>query len=335
MDKNPLIILVTRMHGDDEFGNHLVWGFPPSAVTAFIGNSYVEFAELKHLKVPSDVNWAERLVNDEVWVIKGQRMQSSDTMRSALKGMPWSKVTRKFQVLVHRGGGKKAEDSDFQEEFSDLRTLISGAKSYSLTNSIDLEHPVVKFAQVVKNKQWSEFSEALKGLRYFFLNPGMRIRILKHRIDNLFLPIDTDLQGWRDSGFSPSYCLEIIKAYPRGKADTLLAFAREALYGIPVSKPPQDYVQKVVEEVKRDMDQTQRQKVTTQWEIVKNLLPPTEENKGNSTYQRAFQIISKIHDQGEFESAKAEITGDRNPLRDWLTKLDDALDKLSHDVSAE
>ncbi len=100
---------------------------------------------------------------------------------------------------------------------------------------------------ILNRSSYSALKEEIKKKRY--LLPLRRLAILKHRLAHLFLPIDLDLEGWKESGFNPNYGREIAEAY-RERIGQILEQARSLLYGTPIFSV-QDEVNQIVQELNR------------------------------------------------------------------------------------
>lgn len=331
MNERSLIILMTRLGGEvDEWES--VWGFQPLNIFAFIRSGEITLVDSEKL---SSINLYDQIDQDDVWVINGRQFHSRK-LHEALNKISWSQVKRKIMLRIHLGGGASVKDSDFQETINsltleNLKYFLQQAEDYSLAGkSPSSHHPVVRFANLIKQRLWSEYDRILRKLEIFFLSPDIRLGILKHRLNHLFLPIDIDLQGWKESDFDEQYGQEIVKAYTE-KGENVLNRAWKLIYGDPNDREA-DNVEKIVNQA--------RQSDRAEWRMVQALLPapdgamPESENEeknqlaeARKLFAQTKEVLDSIQDQGRLDALKSRLTSN-NPFHKWFVALDKALDDL-------
>jgi hypothetical protein len=165
-------------------------------------------------------------------------------------------------------------------------------------------------------KKEKDFSEQKKdtssaGVQREKLDPGSRanrLSTLKHDLSHLFLPIDTDLQGWEESGFDREYGKEIAEVYRPEKITGVLAKARRIVYGESGS------IKSIVEEVNLDDSE--------EWGNLKGWFPPDEQSYPDAW--NALQALGK----DDIEEAQEILVEREQTFRKWFQEVEDLLYQL-------
>ncbi len=337
MNQKPLIILITRIVGAPSEWES-VWGFQSNKMIAFIRKGETVFVDSGELSL---LNFSDGLNQDDVWVINGRQFQNIK-LRDALNSVSWNELKREVNLRIHRGGGRSVRYQDFQEAvegltFENLKAFLRKAGDYSLGEGPSLNHPVMQFANVIRNKIWNQYNEALKHLQLFSLPPHARLGIVKHGLVHLFLSIDMDLQAWRDSNFDPQYGRDLINVYSEA-AKEILAQAHKLVYGDP-NNPQADSVQGIINEVMKVTPDDQRELIEDKWQTVQQFLPslakfnsicPDEESaegKAGALFKDMQEILLALQDANGTISLASRLKGS-NPFNSWFVKLGKALDEL-------
>lgn len=149
-----------------------------------------------------------------------------------------------------------------------------------------------------------------------------RVSVLKHKIANCFLPIDIDLQGWRDTGFNGDYGSEIVTAY-KERPFAPLQQVREHLYDGPFS-------------LKNILLQEGEHAAAAEKEI-EELLPKAGPAIGKDARAKAFTQASVVLDclhAGDLEGLQ-EMIADSDCFHAWFDMLMETLDRLRDAVRNE
>jgi len=332
MNQKPLIILITRILGSASEWES-VWSFQPDKVMAFIRKGETVFVDLSQLSL---FNFSDRLSQDDVWVINGKQYQNIK-LRETLNNIAWKELNRDLNLKIHRGGGRSVRSKDFQEgiealAFENLKALLRRAEGYSLGDMPEASHPVVQFANAIRNSLWSQYDDVLKKLHFFVLPPNVKVGIVKHRLSHLFLSIDVDLQGWRESGFDAQYGRDIVEAY-KERDEEILEQARKLLYG-ESDDLLINSIQQIVHQFMRSVQEDQKVDIEEKWRSVQTLLPAREAVLSNASkddagklFATAAEILKGMQNQHTLDHVKNQLKSN-NPFHRWIVELDNALDAL-------
>ena len=147
---------------------------------------------------------------------------------------------------------------------------------------------------------------------------GRRVSVLKHKVANCFLPVDIDLQGWKETGFDSAYGQEIATAYKDGLLRPLEQ-AREHLY------KGQYSLKELAKPEDAEAGSARRE---VEW-----LLPETDSDSADKAeaFADASRILGLLH-QDDLDRVR-EMLSDADPFHAWFEKLMESLDRLRNVIS--
>ena len=339
MSDKKLLVLVTRMEGPDEWEN--VWGFRGEHLLAVIRRDKV---------TPFAVNDIPELdlnneLNADVWVIHGSLYNSreiSELIDAALNKVDWKQ--HQAEIRVHFGSAAQDEFYAALESspHENTKELFKRVQHYGIGDTIEPNHPVVKFARLPKPSSDTDYNEALEALTArnpVYMRTGnplhMKIANTIHHLSYVLQPLDIDVQGLIATDFAPDYWREVVEDYKDGKALEKLNRANDLVYSTAVSGD--NAVERVLAEAEQRFGKEEAW--TTAWnELQQHYLPkkrPPENIK---------QIVGLLQNGSEanLKEFKTHVSKDNNPIHEWvkninrtLSAIRDALSKREKDLNGE
>jgi hypothetical protein len=147
------------------------------------------------------------------------------------------------------------------------------------------------------------------------------VGVIKHRLSHVLLPIDTDLQGLRETDFQEEYWEEVAKAYAGEKAVGALSKVRNLLYERGVER---ETIEKIVQEATADGSPLaeRKQAISDIWQQIRECLPLEH----SRTDADLLEILRELQSPDGREEVRRLDGGQF--FHDWFARLDTALESL-------
>ncbi|MCM8808134.1 MAG: hypothetical protein NC926_09415 [Candidatus Omnitrophica bacterium] len=250
------------------------------------------------------------------------------------------------KILSEWGKGLKKEDiyvavhalNDYLKDESKFKDKVAYICDFHhLPKGPDKEFCDLLIGFLEEKKDVKEICEKIKELA---MCERKKISIIKHKIGNIFLPVDIDLQGLVETSFDGEYFKKVLEAWQNNKQENKLNKAREWIYN---SKSGTTQKEKCLEEIKDEAKQTkkdekEKEEIENIWGKLKAILPENEKEsveeklKGlRELYNKAKEILECLNN-GNIEKLKEICKDGRNPFHEWFSKLCDILDELGEKI---
>lgn len=315
MSDHKLLILVTRMMGHDEWKE--VWDFPAEHLMAFIRHDdlkTVEAADLAQLET-------NQYLEVDVWVINGRKykLKEGPVVDAVLDRIDWK--TQNVTIRIHQGGATFEQSEKFRKDIEAIphqntKELLKGAGSYSIGNKNAPDHPFVRFASGLRgNISASEYQERLEAITAQ-TSLYMRIANTIHHLSYVLHPLDIDFQGLQETNFQLDYWKEIVEDCKKAKALERLEQVRHLIYS------QADGADETAESVMIEAEQRFGPGAwISSWEELSRDLPPT---RGPADIEAILTAL----DAGSIEQVKTHFAENKNPIHDWVTKINKSLGEM-------
>ncbi len=328
MKSESLLILVTCIEVMEEWED--VWGFNQNEVIVFIKNGEI-------IKISLETNSQNQLVNYiyhyDVCVINGSSLRNT-TFQQLINKIDWPNLEREFRIKVHRGGGRSIKDADFNLSTKLCGDFLKGAQDYSLGGEINQQHPVVRFAQYINNGKpfdnWQNYNIELARLRFFFLAPDIRPSILKHKIVNLLLPLQIDIEGLIEKDFDEEYWQKVVDAHKnlsqefQNVKDLIYKTLSSSKKGEP--KTIEDIISKITDEETKNYLNALLNKIKKLFAVDK------DKDKITSDYNDIVNSLLGSIKEKDKNKFKQIITLYGNVYKKWMDELIDCIDQLMSEL---
>jgi len=150
--------------------------------------------------------------------------------------------------------------------------------------------------------------------------PPTEIRVLKHRLNHIFLPVDIDLQGLRETDFKEAYWKEVASEY-KGRGLQLIKDAQSIIYGDNVDE---GYEHTVEERNLNEIITKLKLEELESWKKIKEMLPPTLETLPNGL----LLLLELSKGNKVFVKKNCEI------FQYWYKEFDELLDTIQRRVDS-
>ncbi len=325
--RDPLIIIFTLEIVDNSGG---IIGYPewhkaldlakknPQSVSLYDHNN----GQIKKINTTLRPRIAEIKINNNytILIVKENEYEKKkggidDLLNKILEHNNWKNI-QEIYVAVHDLDNYVKDVGRFKNEnkinyICDFHHIEDEPDKSFCKLLVDLIDYVGKSQQNNALNKCKEIIEKIKEL-YHYHSLYKQASILKHRIMNLFLPIDIDLQGLQKSNFQENYIEEVINAW-KGKAISKINEAREFIYGNSGS------LKEIVEKVGLEKSKA--------WEKIEGLLPQSDE------YYNVVEILKILNDGIKEElKSKEEWIKKENPFHKWFLDIDEALDEIRKEL---
>lgn len=268
----------------------------------------------------------------------------------------WNKIKKEIQeineIYIAYHSSWISDNLDVQTNMESMITnKYSQAKIY--TSEFSRESKIqlwVRVSEIIKNPNEDNFELLVERIRTP-LKSSERIRMLKHRIMNLFSPIDIDLQGLIEKDFDEKYWNAVVEnkninqlltdvrsvIYDNGESikNVLRDEIGESLYRIWSSSFP---LQNAKNQAKGFLEGREREnlsslfqdenilfqikKLLTVWDKLSEFLP----NDGDIPDKNVKTIFDNFNENGREKVKK--IVKRNNPFKKWLKELESILEEL-------
>jgi hypothetical protein len=184
------------------------------------------------------------------------------------------------------------------------------------TPDIDVNHVKVGFDKL--------FDLLKRGLH---LMPSRRLALIKHRLSNLLLPIDNDLQGLYETGFAAEYWKDVNAAYKDGRAVETLKRVAQFIY---TGDAAQETVEKICLEARHEFPSASSE-IETVWNRARACLS----REGVPANGEVKVILEDLGNPLKLETVRSKCSKYNNDFHAWFVSLIDALEELRLLVSRE
>jgi hypothetical protein len=252
--------------------------------------------------------------------IEEQREKTKPLLSQVLQ-QPQSLACEKVFVWTHRG----------RVDWRNLRQQLAGkyGNGWDFNNDAGID-PVFDALETLFSERTRENVAKLlaESERRSSLAHVTQVRVLRHDLAALFLPLDIELQSWQERHFSTDCWERLSQTYGEKNVANLLSQAKVILYGV---GPASICVQNAVRQVEGLQDHS----ISTLWASIQRALPRSAPDFRNANIRDLFRAggiyaIFGVLNKGSPEDWRKLFTGGKDhAVRVCSKRLLDLLAQLA------
>jgi hypothetical protein len=235
-----------------------------------------------------------------------------------------------WAFLVHapdfNEGGKEEFRNIISTEFEGFGIKLKFNSFYSGNSKIQKS----LLDLCVKNK---DFSSVFNEIWEYYNNKKniekqiiiSKISLIKHRVENLFIPVDMNLQGWIESEFNREYAKEIAKDYSNKRAFGLISYAQKMIYS---NEENVDNLESVLGRLEKILENAQRMKLVEKRDRLFKAIPrPAKDYSSYETFLGIYKLLENFHDIEFLNGLISGLKSD-NYFHRWIVEIDESFEGI-------